>query len=378
MPDALHRRIGQLAVVGFGGPTVPPELVSLAREFDLGGVILFARNVESPEQVAEVACDVQQLARDIPPWVSVDQEGGRVARLRRPFTEWPPMSALGRSGDPALAGRFARVLATELRAVGISLDFAPVLDVLTNAANRVIGDRAISGRAETVSALGAVVVQMLEARGVAACGKHFPGHGDTVADSHDDLPVVDHPSDRLQEVEFLPFRAAIDAGVTAIMTAHVLVPALDARHPATLSPAIVQGLLRADLRFDGLVFTDDLDMKAVSARMTRTQAAVAAIGAGCDVALLCGPDCGAHAAVLEALVHAVEREELPYVRCAEALDRQRRAKARCAARGSGEGASPGALSPLDRAWRPPRPEHLRALLGCLAHQAVAEELSGWL
>ncbi len=379
MPVALHHRIGQLAVVGFSGPALPPELLSLAREFDLGGVILFKRNVEAPEQVADLAYQAQRLARELPLWVSVDQEGGRVARLRRPFTEWPPMAALGRSGDPALARRFAKALATELGAVGVSLDFAPVLDVLTNPGNRVIGDRAFSGEVSTVSELGALVARTLEENGVAACGKHFPGHGDTSVDSHDDLPVVEHPPDRLRAVEFVPFRAAIDAGVAALMTAHVLVPALDPDLPATLSPAIVKDVLRGDLGFDRLVFTDDLDMKAVSGRMTRDRAAVAAISAGCDVVLLCGPDCGAHASVLEALIRAVEREDLPWRRVEDAIDHQRQAKERFAApRPPAVASVLGALSPLDRAWRPPEPTRLRALVGCAAHQAVADAMRRFL
>ena len=169
--------------------------------------------------------------------MSVDQEGGRVARLKAPFTEWPPMATLGRSGDEALAERFARALAAELNAVGISLDYTPVLDILTNPKNPVIGDRALAEqrrrrRAPRQRRSSAT----LQAEGIAACGKHFPGHGDTSADSHHELPLVEHPPDRLERVELVPFRAAIEADVATIMTAHILVPALDEERPATLSP----------------------------------------------------------------------------------------------------------------------------------------------
>src|SRR5256885_16997946 len=232
---SLRRQIGRLLIAGFGGHQAPVELASLAREFSLGGVILFARNISEPEQVAELCWTSARLVPDLPLWVSVDQEGGRVARLKAPFTEWPPMATLGRSGDRSLAERFAKALAAELRAVGISLDYAPVLDIHTNPKNPVIGDRALAEKADEVSALGAVIVGALQDEGVAACGKHFPGHGDTSTDSHLELPLVEHPPDRLRAIEFAPFRAAIAAGVATIMTAHVLVPSLDDERPATLS-----------------------------------------------------------------------------------------------------------------------------------------------
>ncbi len=193
----IRRHIGQLAITGFAGRSIPQDLRLLAREFDLGGVIFFGRNVEAPEQVAEMSRDAQALASESPLWVSVDQEGGRVARLKSPFTVWPPMLTLGRSGDERLASRFARALAAELRAVGISLDYTPVLDILTNPSNPVIGDRALAEQAEDVARLGAAIIRTLQADGIAACGKHFPGHGDTSVDSHHYLPIVEHPPDRI-------------------------------------------------------------------------------------------------------------------------------------------------------------------------------------
>src|SRR3990172_11249693 len=246
-PSALRHQIGQLLIAGFNGYQVTTELRSLAREFSLGGVILFARNIAEPEQVAALSFEASGLVVELAAWVSVDQEGGRVARLKAPFTEWPPMATLGRSGDPALAGRFARALGSELRAVGITLDYAPVLDVHTNPRNPVIGDRALAERAADVASLGAAIIDGLQAQGIAACGKHFPGHGDTNADSHLELPLVEHPIERLRQVELLPFKAAISAQVAMIMTAHVLLPALDEKRPATLSRRIVTELLRDEL-----------------------------------------------------------------------------------------------------------------------------------
>jgi beta-N-acetylhexosaminidase len=355
----VRRQAGQFVIAGFPGHGIPSELRAIAREFELGGIVLFARNVESPEQVAEVAREAQSLARELPLWVSVDQEGGRVARLRSPFTVWPPMQALGRSGSEQLAARFARALAAELTAVGITLDFTPVLDIRTNAANTAIGDRALGERPDQVARLGRVIIETLQQQGIAACGKHFPGHGDTTADSHDELPLVEHAPDRLEAVEWVPFRAAIDAGVAAIMSAHLLVPALDDRNPATLSPAIIDGILKGTLGFKGVVMTDDLNMKALSAKYTNAEATVRALIAGCDVALLCGASPEPQLAALEAIVHAVEDGTLPLERAEEALARHRRAKERFLA--------PPRPRPLD-------PRALRALLGCDEHQAVAAEM----
>src|SRR6187397_1020623 len=166
-PSALRRQIGQLLIAGFNGHQIPPELRSLAKAFGLGGVILFARNVAEPEQVAELSFEAARLVPELPVWVSVDQEGGRVARLKAPFTEWPPMATLGRSGDTTLAERFARALAAELRSVGITLDYAPVLDIHTNPKNPVIGDRALAEQARTVADLGATIVRVLQSEGVA-------------------------------------------------------------------------------------------------------------------------------------------------------------------------------------------------------------------
>lgn len=358
MSKSFRRHAGQLAIAGFAGHSLPADLKALAREFDLGGVIFFARNIESPEQVAELSREAQELARDLPLWVSVDQEGGRVARLKAPFTLWPPMLTLGRSGDEALAERFARALATELKAVGISLDYTPVLDVLTNPRNPVIGDRSLAERAEDVARLGSVIVRTLQREGIAACGKHFPGHGDTSVDSHFELPLVEHSPDRLEAVELVPFKAAIDAGVASIMTAHILMPALDEEVPATLSPKIVDGLLKQKMGYGGLVLSDDLEMKAISGRYGIPEATVRAIAAGCDAVLMCGEDQHTQARALEAVIRAVEDGVIPLKRAEDALARHRRVKERFLARRP---------APLSGAA-------LRTVLGRDEHQAIAAEM----
>ncbi len=343
---------------------MPVELSSLAREFGLGGVILFARNVAEPEQVAELCYECARLTPELPLWVSVDQEGGRVARLKAPFTEWPPMATLGRSGDARLAERFARALAIELKAAGITLDYAPVLDVLTNPTNPVIGDRALAGTAEEVGRLGAAIIRALQAEGVAACGKHFPGHGDTSVDSHLELPVVEHPPDRLRAVEFVPFRAAIQADVATMMTAHVFAPALDETRPATLSRRVVTDLLRDELGFEGVILSDDLEMKAIANTYAVPDAAVLAIDAGCDGVLICSADYDSQARTLEALIHAVEGERLSYARVEDALRRQQRAKERFL----------GAAM----VSRPARAQTLRQIIGRDEHRAIADEMARFL
>jgi beta-N-acetylhexosaminidase len=360
-PSALRRQIGQLLIAGFHGEQIPVEIRSLAREFSLGGVILFGRNIVEPRQVAELCREAAQLTTDVPAWVSVDQEGGRVARLKAPFTLWPPMATLGRSGDVQLAERFARALAAELKAVGITLDFAPVLDVHTNPKNPVIGDRALAERAEDVARLGSAIIRAMQAEGLAACGKHFPGHGDTSTDSHLELPLVEHPPERLREVEFVPFRAAIEAGVATIMTAHVLVPALDEQRPATLSKRVVTGLLREALRYNGVIVSDDLEMKALANDYKVAESAVLAVEAGCDALLICSVDVDVQAAALEAIVHAVETERIGLTRVDDALRRQQRAKERFLVAG---------VTP-----RPLGGKALEQTLGQDAHRRIADEMA---
>lgn len=354
----LRRHIGRLAIVGFPGSSAPTDLTRLVREFDLGGVIYFSRNIESPEQVRELSREVAALRREWPLWIGVDQEGGRVARLTSPFTTWPPAATLGRSGDEVLAARFARALAAELRAVGINLDFVPVLDVHTNPKNPVIGDRALSERADDVARLGAVLIDMLQQAGVAACGKHFPGHGDTLEDSHHALPIVEHDRRRLDAVELVPFRRAVAADVAFIMTAHVLAVALDERRIATFSPVIVDSLLKRALGFTGVVVSDDLGMKAVSETSPLPDAAVAAVAAGCDALLLCNSTIDEQVAALEALVRAAERGEIPLSRFDDALKRQHAVKSRLMR----EVVVPDV--PLD-------------VVGCTEHHVVASEMAAW-
>lgn len=278
---------GQLLFVGFQGARVPDELAALVAAGRVGGVVLFARNVEGPEQVRELVRELHAAAPDEAPLlVAVDQEGGRVQRFRAPWTVWPPMRAVGEHGDPDATRALGAALGRELQELGIGLDFAPVMDVATEPRNPVIGDRSFGSTPESVARHGCAFLSGLQAEGVAACAKHFPGHGDTTRDSHHELPVLPHDLARLRRVELPPFREAVAAGVASVMTAHVLLPALDAERPATLSPRVLQ-ILREEIGYDGVVFSDDLEMRAVADAYPIAERVRRALAAGVDALLVC-------------------------------------------------------------------------------------------
>jgi beta-N-acetylhexosaminidase len=314
MPD-LARAVARMFAVGFDGMSLPPELPRLL-DRGVSTVILFARNVASVRQVAELAGALKERAGR-PLLTCVDQEGGRVRRLRDGFTHVPSMRALGATGDAALAEEVGRVLARELRAVNIDLNFAPTLDVDTNPDNPVIGDRSFGATSELVSAMGTALIRGLQANGVAACGKHFPGHGDTSQDSHHDLPRLPHPIGRLEAIELPPFRAAVDAGVAMVMTAHVVFEPIDPDYPATMSRRVLHGILREEMGFDGVIISDDLEMKAISANFDIAEVVTRGANAGVDLFAICH-DAGLQHRAIDALVAAVRGGEVPLARVEEA------------------------------------------------------------
>ncbi|MGV3624782.1 MAG: beta-N-acetylhexosaminidase [Archangium sp.] len=315
----LFRDCASLFIVGFPG-TAPDAEVKRLIDDGVGGVILFKRNVESPAQVASLVRELKTYAKR-PLLASVDQEGGRVARLRgAPFTALPPMRQLGLTGDAALVERAGKLLAFECRAMGFDVDFAPVVDVDTNPANPVIGDRSFHRDPREVARLGVALARGMEAGGVASCAKHFPGHGDTSQDSHHDLPSLPHGMDRLREVELLPFAAYAKAGLASVMTAHVIFDALDPGVPATMSQPVMQGLLRRELGFEGVVVSDDLEMKAISEHFSVERAVVDGVKAGVDSFLVCHRH-DVQRRAIEALVKAVESGEVARARLDEARSR---------------------------------------------------------
>jgi beta-N-acetylhexosaminidase len=281
----LHEQIGRLLFVGVPGPTLDDATRRVLEDLHVGGVILFRRNVGTPVEIASLTTALHALPSQ--PLVAIDHEGGRVLRLGEPFTPFPPAAAVGATRHPDLAYRVGRAMGQELASVGIDLNFAPVLDVNSNPANPVIGDRAFGSDPALVSEMGVALMRGLHDGGVLSCGKHFPGHGDTEKDSHRELPVVRRSRAELERTELIPFRAAIATGVPMLMTAHVLYPALDPDQPATLSREILTDVLRGELHFDGVVASDDLAMRAIAGHQSIAGAAVSALRAGADALLVC-------------------------------------------------------------------------------------------
>jgi beta-N-acetylhexosaminidase len=298
---------GQVIVAGFAAGEPPGALQQLARRGELGGFILFRRNIGNPAEVVDLTAHLASLApSDRPLWIAVDQEGGRVARLGPPVLTLPPMRVLGQINDLSLTQDAALTLGRQLALLGFNIDFAPVLDVDTNPANPVIGDRSFGSDPMLVIDHARAFAAGLTQAGIVACGKHFPGHGDTELDSHLALPRLTHDRVRLAEVELAPF-VALCSKLPAIMTAHVVFDAFDGECPATLSRKVIDDLLRAELGYAGLVFSDDLEMKAIADRYGVDAAACRAIEAGCDHVLICStPELvmAAHAALL----HKAERD----------------------------------------------------------------------
>jgi len=302
-PSDLRSTVGRLLFVGIPGPELDDDARRALVELQAGGVTLFRRNVGAPAAVAAL-CDALH-ALPSQPLIAIDQEGGRVLRLGEPFTRFPPAAAIGRAGDPALAYQVGRAMGEELASVGVDLDFAPVLDVDSNPDNPVIGDRSFGADPTLVTDMALATMRGLRDAGIIPCGKHFPGHGDTGQDSHVALPVVRRSRAELERTELPPFVAAIAAGVPMLLTAHVVYPALDADHPATLSRCIVSDVLRGELGFDGVIATDDLEMRAILDHHSIGEAAVAALRAGVDVVLIC-EDLGRARAARDTIVAAVE------------------------------------------------------------------------
>jgi len=283
---SLEEKVGQLFQVGFAGKEPTPEIERMILEYKIGGIILFSRNITGPEQIAALTRNLQKITKH-PLLVSTDQEGGPVNRIQG-LTHFPSNMVLGAGDDANLARLQGQAMGRELRACGINMNLAPVLDVNNNPANPVIGVRSYGEDPEVVARLGCAFISGLQEEGVASCGKHFPGHGDTEIDSHLALPVIEHGRERLEKVEFFPFRRAIAEDLESIMTAHVFFPAIAEKEdlPATLSRNVLTGLLREEMGFTGLIVTDCMEMKAISDNFGTTPGAIQAIAAGADMVLI--------------------------------------------------------------------------------------------
>ena len=353
--DRLERLAASVLVVGFDGTTLEDTLRELLQT-GVAGVILFKRNVQDPVQVADLLSAIQAARPEpLPLFACVDQEGGRVARLRAPLTEWPELAWVGRTGDEGLARRFGQALTRELKAVGFNVNFAPVMDVNSNPTNPVIGARSLSHDPDEVARLGVAVLSAIQEEGMLACAKHFPGHGDTRSDSHFELPELPHSLERLHTLELVPFKAAIAAGVSLIMTAHVRFLALDPEVPATLSHTVLTGLLRQTLGFQGVIVTDDLEMKAVVEPFGITRSVQQGLLAGVDCFLICHLASRVQEAI-QALADLAERSPEALARLEESSARLRMLRERL---------------PLPERLDP---QTLLARVGLPEHQALSAEL----
>ncbi|MCB0377160.1 MAG: beta-N-acetylhexosaminidase [Bdellovibrionales bacterium] len=292
----MRERIGQQLIIGLSGEELTKPEAEFIVENNIGGIILFDRNLKSVEQTHKLITDVQKLryqtADKLPLFVSVDMEGGRVQRLKDPYTIWPPLAKLGVADSSSLCFQFTQAMGRELKAMGFNLDYAPCVDIFMNPENKVIGDRSLSSDPEQVAKLASALVRGYIKSEVLPCAKHFPGHGYTSVDSHFDLPKDERTlKDLEKDGDLEPFKRVIKARIDMIMTAHIFYPNIDPKWPVTLSPLFIQHFLRDALRFKGIIITDDLDMKALTKHHPVEGIPVQALKAGATMLLYCNePD----------------------------------------------------------------------------------------
>ncbi|MFN7685821.1 MAG: beta-N-acetylhexosaminidase [Oligoflexia bacterium] len=305
--QAAKQAVGELLMMGFSGNSKGLELdastAAFIRDAQVGGVILFSHNYESPAQVAELINQVQSCRTQLPLWVSVDHEGGKVQRFKKPFTRIPEAALVAESGSPQLAFEIATLMARELKSVGINLNFSPIADINTNPKNPVIGRRSYGESEDQVSKFVSAIVRGHLTQRVQPCLKHFPGHGDTTVDSHYALPRVTTPIETLRNREFRPFQKGFKSGCNFVMTAHILFPHLDAQFPATLSKQILRPFLREELRYRQIIVSDDMEMQAITDHYGAEEAPRLAIEAGCDLLIYRSEAAArtAHSALVSAL-----------------------------------------------------------------------------
>lgn len=305
--------IGQSLFVGISGHALTLDEKKFIVENNIGGICLFGRNVAEPKQVRDLCAEIQSLrfqqADKAPLFIGIDMEGGRVHRLKKPFTIWPPLKNLGDLDAPTVSFHFANRMGQELKAVGINLDFAPCADIFTNPANTIIGDRSISNDPEKVARHVSALVRGYIKSQVITCAKHFPGHGNTIVDSHLDLPIETLDLERLESLELIPFKKSFKARVDMVMTSHIKFPHIDPDWPVTLSEIFIKKIIREECHYRGLVITDDLGMKAMANHFDIDEIPVRALQAGAELLLYCNePEVPPQA--IEAILGAVAQGSL--------------------------------------------------------------------
>jgi beta-N-acetylhexosaminidase len=323
----LERNIGQMLMVGVSGYALTEAELKICRSLNFGGFILFSHNCCEPAQIHSLCRALATTTGNLP-FIAIDEEGGRVHRLPPPCTHFPPAALVGKTGTPDLAFRVGRAVAAELTLLGINLNFAPVLDVNSNDENPIIGDRSFAATPQQVAAMALAWSEGLRSGGIIACGKHFPGHGSTETDSHLNLPVVAKSLSELHSVELMPFLHACRNRIEALMTAHVVFPALDQEFPATLSSRIVTGVLRQELGYEGVVFSDDMEMKAITGNFNAGEAALSSVRAGINVLLYCH-DLSTAVGIFELLCREARQDSQLRARINESSARISKLKMRC-------------------------------------------------
>lgn len=293
--DAARKSLGQLFIVGFSGLELGDETSSFLSQANIGGVILFSPNYETPGQVAELINQIQECRSSLPLWITVDHEGARVQRFKKGFTKIPEAAVIGAANSPKLTFELSEMIAKELKAVGVNVNYCPVADIHTNPKNPIIGNRAYGTDEDSVSKMVTAMVRGHLVAGVQPCVKHFPGHGDTSTDSHFALPKVDTSLEVLREREFKPFAKAFKSRCAMVMTAHILANKIDPKLPSTLSSKTLRDILRTEMRYNRLIISDDMEMKAITDHFGAEDAPRMAIEAGCDLLIYRSEAAGRHA-----------------------------------------------------------------------------------
>lgn len=353
--EEAQKKLGECFIIGIEGKTLADDTSAFLSQAGIGGVILFTDNYESPEQLVQLTNSIQDCRTQQPLWIAVDQEGGRVQRFKDPFTIIPTARELGATNSPKLIFEVAEVIAKELAAVGINLNFTPVVDIDTNPNNPIIGDRAYGTDAEQVCKMITGVVRGHVVAKVQPCVKHFPGHGDTDTDSHLELPRIRATLDSLKDREFKPFVRAFKSRGAMVMTAHIVCENIDPELPATLSPKILQEILREQLRYSRIIISDDMEMKAITDHFGVDEAPLMAKKAGCDLLIYRTEKAARHA--YEVLHRALDQGNLDPKNVIESADRSQNLK-----------------KDFFEKYTPADAGQAKTLIGCAAHQEVMQKL----
>lgn len=286
----LDEKIGQIITVGIDGYTINDKTKELIVDKKVGGIILFKDNINDSNQLLQLINNIKDInsKNKIPLFISIDEEGGRVSRLPKEIKKLPSNEVIGNINDKKLTYDIGKTIGYSLKSFGFNMDFAPVLDINSNPNNKVIGDRSFSSNKNIVANLGVSEINGFKSSNIISVAKHFPGHGDTDIDSHYKLPIINKTLDELKEVEFVPFKNAIKENVPSIMVSHnILLPEIDDINPASMSKTIITDILRKDLKFDGLIVTDDMTMVAITNDFDISEACIKSINAGADLLLIC-------------------------------------------------------------------------------------------